>query len=227
MAERSDEPHDARMKQVQAASDHFADDLAQLLHWRRDVRHFVGQPLGDGVLDALLALADCAPSVGNSRPWRFVRVVSPDLRARLADHVDAEVARAGDVYRDAPDREAQYARLKLHGLHEAPEVLAVFCDGGAAAGHGLGRATMPETLDYSVVLAIHTLWLAAKARGIGLGWVSICDPAFVHAQIGVPAQWRMIALLCLGFPKAASDLPELHREGWQANTDWRSRVSDR
>jgi 5,6-dimethylbenzimidazole synthase len=209
------------------SSDHFAHDLAQLLHWRRDVRHFRCDPLGDGVLDALLASADCAPSVGNSRPWRFVRVVSPDLRERLAGHVDAEAARAGAIYRDAPDRAAHYARLKLHGLREAPEVLAVFCDGGAAAGHGLGRATMPETLDYSVVLAIHTMWLMAKARGVGLGWVSICDPRCVHALLGVPAGWRMIALLCLGLAQSPADVPELHRAGWQANTDWRSRVSDR
>lgn len=187
------------------------------------MRHFDATPLPDGALDALLASADCAPSVGNSRPWRFVRVVSPGLRTDLADHVDAEVARAGRTY--PPDQEAQYRSLKLHGLREAPEILAVFCDRMATAGHGLGRATMPETLDYSVVLAIHTLWLAAKARGIGLGWVSIVDPLFVHARLGAAPEWKTIALLCLGDPQSASDLPELHRAGWQANTDWQGRVS--
>ncbi|MFT3966736.1 MAG: 5,6-dimethylbenzimidazole synthase [Sphingobium sp.] len=203
----------------------FREELAALIGWRRDVRRFRADPLPDGAAEELLALAQMAPSVGNSQPWRFVRLRSADLRAALAAHADAQAAEAGK--RIAPERRAHYAGLKLHGLDSAPEVMAVFCDDGTAIGGGLGAATMPEARAYSVVLSIHTLWLAARARGIALGWVSIVDPAFVAALLDVPPGWRLIALLCLGWPEEETDVPELERLGWQARLDWRTHVSER
>ncbi|MFC0205720.1 5,6-dimethylbenzimidazole synthase [Novosphingobium soli] len=204
----------------------FHDDLATLLTWRRDSRHFRSDPLDEALVAELLELAQRAPSVGNSQPWRFVRVRSEATRASLARHVDAEAAKAG-ARMPAADRRAAYGALKLHGLADAPEVIAVFCDDATPAGLGLGAATMPQTREWSVVLAIHTLWLAARARGLGLGWVSIVEPAFVTALLEVPAAWRFVALLCLGHPQEPDDVPELERRGWQARIDWRENVSER
>ncbi|SNS65430.1 cob(II)yrinic acid a,c-diamide reductase [Sphingomonas laterariae] len=199
--------------------DQFQQELADLLAWRRDVRHFRSDPLPDAALDDLLRLAALAPSVGNAQPWRFVRLRTPELRSVLAKHVDDEVEQAGARYGD-DGRRALYRSLKLHGLREAPEILAVFSDESPDAGHGLGIQTMPEALRYSTVMAIHTLWLAARARGIGIGWVSIVDPAAMTELLAVPPDWHFIALLCVGYPEAPSAIPELERRGWQARHAW-------
>lgn len=197
-----------------------------LLRWRRDVRHFAAVPIDEQDMQALFETAVLAPSVGNAQPWRFVRVRTPALRAGLAAHVDAENVRAAEGFADAGRRSA-YRALKLHGIGEAPELLAVFCDEHPAAGHGLGVATMPEMLRYSCVTAIHTLWLAARARGIGVGWVSILEPTAVTALLDVPQRWALIALLCLGYPEALSETPELERQGWQAREPLADRLFER
>jgi 5,6-dimethylbenzimidazole synthase len=105
--------------------------------------------------------------------------------------------------------------LKLAGLREAPCHLAVFADRSTIAGHGLGRRTMPEMADYSVVTAIFSMWLAARAEGVGMGWVSILDPAMIAQILDIPADWRFIGYFCLGYPQAADDTPELERAGWE------------
>jgi 5,6-dimethylbenzimidazole synthase len=204
---------------------HFQNDLSELFRWRRDVRHFIKRPLSDEEVLDLLRVAQLAPSVGNSQPWRFVRILSEPLREQLAAHVDEESERASKL--QAPDRVAEYRALKLHGLREASEVLAVFCDDSTGTGARLGAATMPEARAYSVVMAIHTFWLAAMAKGLGLGWVSILDPEIVATMLAAKPGWRLIALLCLGYPETVSDTPELERRGWQARTDWMSNVSER
>lgn len=193
--------------------DAFRAQLATLFAWRRDVRHFRPDPLPEPTVAALLETMALAPSVGHAQPWRIVRVRSDATRAMLAAHVDTAVSEAGRDYGDA--RGAIYNGLKLHGLREAPLILAAFNDETPAAGHGLGRATMPETLRWSTVLAIHTLWLAARAQGLGLGWVSILDPAAVAVLLDVPAGWSLVALLCLGHPAEPAIQPELQRRGWQ------------
>jgi 5,6-dimethylbenzimidazole synthase len=106
-------------------------------------------------------------------------------------------------------------RLKLAGLDEAPCHLAVFADPAPEQGHGLGRATMPETTAYSAVMAIHTLWLAARAVKLGLGWVSILDPASVTRVLDVPPEWVFVGYFCLGYPQVETDTPELERFGWE------------
>ncbi|WP_395397850.1 5,6-dimethylbenzimidazole synthase [Novosphingobium sp. BL-8A] len=203
----------------------FQDELTALLAWRRDVRHFRRDPLDEDTVAELMATAQLAPSVGNSQPWRFVRVRSAELRESLAAHADAEVVRAGEAMTD--ERRATYSSLKLHGMREAPEVIAVFCDDATPIGGGLGAATMPETRRFSVVLAIHTLWLAARAKGLGLGWVSVVKPDYIAGLLDVPQDWRLIALLCLGHPVEPDVVPELERRGWQARLDWRANVSER
>lgn len=201
-------------------------DLERLLVWRRDVRHFETRPVPQGEMDRLFAATSLAPSVGNAQPWRFVRLRTPALRTTIADHVDVAARQAGERYTQA-EQAALYASLKLHGLREAPEIVAVFSDESPQEGHGLGIATMPEALRYSTIMAIHTLWLTAQSRDIGLGWVSILDPEWLAALLDAPAQWHFIALLCIGYPQAPSDTPELDRRGWQARQDWRAHVSER
>lgn len=203
-----------------------ATDLETLLVWRRDVRHFDARPVPEAEMERLFAAAQLAPSVGNAQPWRFLRLRTPALRTALADHVDEAAREAGARYAEG-ERHALYTSLKLHGLREAPEIVAVFSDETPVEGSGLGMATMPEALRYSTVLAVHTLWLTAQTRGIGLGWVSILDPAWVARQLDAPPHWHFIALLCLGYPQAPSDRPELERRGWQARQDWRANVSER
>lgn len=191
----------------------FRTQLLELFRWRRDVRRFRRDPLPEGLLDRLIAVACLAPSVGLSQPWRFVTVDDPARRARVRANFLA--CNAAALASQPAERAALYARLKLAGLDEAPCHLAVLADPAPAQGHGLGRATMPETTAYSAVMAVYTLWLAARAEGLGLGWVSILDPAEVTAALDVPAAWRFIGYFCVGFPEVESDTPELEREGWE------------
>ncbi|MBS7541282.1 5,6-dimethylbenzimidazole synthase [Ancylobacter lacus] len=194
--------------------DAFGAELDRLFRWRRDVRHFQATSLPENMVAELVATASRAPSVGYSQPWRFVRVADAARRARI--HAIFSACNAEALAAQPAERAALYARLKLSGLAEAPEHLAVFVDGEAPTGGGLGRATMPETLAFSAVLAIHTLWLAAAARGVGLGWVSILDPVAVAQALEVPAGWRLVAYLCLGYPVEPAETPELERCGWES-----------
>jgi 5,6-dimethylbenzimidazole synthase len=191
----------------------FRTQLRDLLVWRRDVRQFRPDPLPDGTIERLIELACLAPSVGLSQPWRFVIVDDPDRRRAVLEHFKACNADALKSYRG--ELAARYARLKLSGLAEAPCQFAVFADRTHRLGHGLGQATMPETVEYSVVAAVCTIWLAARAEGIGMGWVSIIDPARVAEILDIPVAWRLVGYFCLGYPRAESDQPELERQGWE------------
>jgi 5,6-dimethylbenzimidazole synthase len=193
--------------------DGFRARLATLLAWRRDVRSFRADKVPDGTLDALLELANLAPSVGLSQPWRFVLVDDPVRRAAVRANFSA--ANAAALMGQDVGRAALYARLKLAGLDEAPCQFAVFAEHDPVQGHGLGRASMPETTAYSAVMAVHGLWLAAHAAGLGLGWVSILDPDAMAAVLEVPAAWRFIGYFCLGTPREESDVPELERALWE------------
>lgn len=195
-------------------SDTFRDHLLDLLVWRRDVRRFKHDALPDGTLARLVGIACLAPSVGLSQPWRFVEVET--TARRQAIRASFEHCNAAALQSQSGDRAALYARLKLAGLDDAPCQFAVFADGATTQGHGLGRLTMPATIDYSAVMAVHTLWLAARAEGIGLGWVSILDPETVTAALDVPAAWRFIGYFCLGYPAQADDVPALERAGWES-----------
>jgi 5,6-dimethylbenzimidazole synthase len=201
--------------------DDFRRTLRLLLAWRRDVRRFRRTPVDPRILDEALDLACLAPSVGNSQPWRFVMVSDPERRRRIFENFQRanEAARAGYT----GDRASRYGRLKLAGLVEAPCHLAVFADPTTVAGHGLGRQTMPETLAYSAVAAVHTFWLAARAYGLGVGWVSILEPAGVVEILDVPSEWSLIAYLCVGYPEEEQIDPELQREGWQVR-EWACRA---
>ena len=190
----------------------FRAELNALFRWRRDVRHFRTEALPAALLDRLLAAIDTAPSVGLSQPWRFVTVDDP--ARRLAVRANFAACNA-DALAAQDTRAATYARLKLAGLERAPCQIAVFVDPDPDQGHGLGRRTMPDSVAFSAVIAIHTAWLAAHAEGIGLGWVSILDPTTMSAIVDVPDHWQFVAYLCLGYPETHAPQPELEREGWE------------
>jgi len=191
----------------------FRAQFAELVRWRRDVRRFRSDPVDPALVAQLLELAAHAPSVGLSQPWRFVLVESSARRAAIRDNFAAANKSALDGY--AGERQARYARLKLEGLDQAPVHLAVCADETTTQGAGLGRRTMPETIRYSVVAAIQTLWLAARAEGLGVGWVSILDPEAARTSLDLPREWSFVAYLCLGWPEQDHDVPELEREGWE------------
>ena len=195
----------------------FRDKLEELLTWRRDVRRFQADPLPPGCMDRFLRLACLAPSVGLSQPWRFVLVEDPMRRKRIRDNFASANAEALASYGN--ERASRYAALKLAGLDEAPVHLAVFAEPDPQQGAMLGRRTMPETIAYSVVAAIHTLWLAARAEGIGMGWVSILDPASLTSDLDLPAHWLFIGYLCFGFPMEMTEMPELQRSRWEKRAD--------
>ncbi len=193
--------------------DVFRRQLHVLFAWRRDVRRFRRDPLPAGTLERLIEIACLSPSVGLSQPWRFVIVDEPARRAAVREEFEACNAAALRSYAD--ERADRYAALKLAGLAEAPCQFAAFADLATETGHGLGRATMPEMTEYSVVSALSMMWLAARAEGIGMGWVSILDPSRMNHILDVPAAWRLIGYFCLGYPLLESDVPELERAGWE------------
>lgn len=197
--------------------DAFRARLDELFRWRRDVRRFRRDPLPPGTLEALVATACLSPSVGLSQPWRFVSV--DDTARRAAVRAAFADANAEALASEPDGRAARYGRLKLAGLDDAPCHFAVLCDRDTGRGHGLGRRTMPETLAYSAVLAVGTLWLAARAQDLGLGWVSIIDPQRVVSILDVPPCWDLIGYFCLGRPAEGGETPELERAEWQSRCD--------
>lgn len=194
----------------------FLTRFQQLLRWRRDVRRFSPQPMQPGTLERLIEAASLAPSVGLSEPWRFVIVDDP--KRRLAVKESFSQANQSALAGYEGEKAKLYAGLKLEGF-DAPAHLAVYCHSGTEQGSGLGRMTMPETAEYSVVSAIQIIWLLARAQGIGMGWVSILEPQAVSRALDVPDDWKLVAYLCLGYPQQASLEPELAQHGWEKRGD--------
>jgi len=191
----------------------FRARLRELFVWRRDVRRFRREALPPGTLESLIELACLAPSVGLSQPWRFVVVGDEAVRAAVRQNF--ALCNADALRAQSAARADRYAQLKLAGLEEAPCHFAVFADRATERGHGLGRRTMPEMIEYSAVTAVHTIWLAARAQGLGMGWVSILDPQAVATLLRVPADWKFIGYFCLGYPDCEDMVPELERAGWE------------
>ena len=203
----------------------FRRELEVLFQWRRDVRRFETTKVPERLVAQVIRAAASAPSVGLSEPWRFVRVSS--VAARKAVVANFEDANALALAAQRRDKRDHYASLKLAGLNEAPVHLAVFCDEATSQGSGLGVNTMPEMRRYSVVCAVMQMWLAARARGLGIGWVSILDPNRVARDLAVPEDWSLVAYLCLGYPVEDHIEPELSRAGWQERQSLPDRVLHR
>ena len=186
------------------------------MRWRRDVRRFRSDPVEAAVLDRCLCAFSLAPSVGLSEPWRVIDVTSQSARAAAIANFKSANANALAGYHDEKAR--LYASLKLSGMQEAPIHLAIYCDEASPKGANLGASTMPEMRAYSVVGAITLFWLLARAEGLGVGWVSILDPAQLASDLKSPADWHLVGYLCVGWPETDSDTPELERAGWETRS---------
>jgi len=177
---------------------------------RRDMRHFSGGEVAPELLARLLQAAHRAPSVGLMQPWRFVRITSTELRARIAALVEVERQCTAEAL---GERSAEFLQLKVEGIHDCAELLvAALMDGREA--HVFGRRTLPEMDLASLACAIQNLWLAARAEGLGLGWVSLFDPQALAELLGMPAGAKPMAILCLGPVHAFYPAPMLELEGW-------------
>lgn len=194
-------------------SDHFINELEQLFTWRRDVRHFKPDPIPDEIMDQLLSFACKAPSVGLSEPWYFIKINRPELRQKIHNVFKKNNLEASRDY--SSDNQKFYNSLKLSGMDDAPHHIAVFSERNPDQGKGLGRKTMPQTTAYSTVMAIYSFWLAARAYGIGVGWVSIITPTDIHQILEIPETLEFIAYLCVGYPQMIRDKPELEEKGWE------------
>jgi 5,6-dimethylbenzimidazole synthase len=191
---------------------------------RRDVRRgYLPEPMPDELLRRLLEAAHSAPSVGLMQPWRFI--VVRDFSVRQNIHKIFLDANQQALAAYEGERRRNYASLKLEGILEAPQNLCIVCDSQSSQGHQLGRRTMPETALYSAVCAIQNLWLAARAEGIGVGWVSILEPNQLRCALGVPEHITPVAYLCLGYVEAFAATPDLERAGWEKRTPLRSVLS--
>lgn len=182
---------------------------------RRDVReNFLPTPIPDKVLTRLLTAAHHAGSVGFMQPWDFLVIRDASTKAVVKALFKKTNGAAAKHYRGA--RADLYRRLKLEGIQEAPVALCVTCSRQRAGPHVLGRSTVPETDLYSTCCAIQNLWLAARAEGIGVGWVSILDHGALKRVLGIPRSIKVVAYLCLGYVSDFAPSPDLERAGWRS-----------
>lgn len=186
------------------------DAVYRAIHERRDMRHFIGGEVRPDVMQRLLSAAHHAPSVGFMQPWRFVRVRHRPLREQVHLLVEQERVLTAQAL---GEREDEFMKLKVQGVLDAAEVLVVALPEGRER-HIFGRRTLPEMDLASAACAIQNLWLAARAEGLGMGWVSLFCPVQLALLLGMPEGSRPIAVLCLGPVRAFYDKPMLQSENW-------------
>ena len=186
------------------------DAVYRAIAERRDMRHFTGGEVAPELLSRLLDAAHQAPSVGLMQPWRFIRITSAELRERIGALVEEERQRTAEAL---GERSSEFMRLKVEGIHECAELLvAALMDGRDA--HVFGRRTLPEMDLASLACAIQNIWLAARAEGLGMGWVSLFEPQALAELLSMPAGAWPVAILCLGPVQAFYPAPMLELEGW-------------
>jgi 5,6-dimethylbenzimidazole synthase len=189
---------------------------------RRDMRHFSNAPIDERTLWRLLHAAHRAPSVGLMQPWRLIRILDRDLRRRIHDLVEREREATAAALGERSD---EFMRLKVQGVLECGEVLvAALADGRER--HIFGRRTLPEMDLASVACAIQNLWLAARAEGLGMGWVSLFDPEALAQLLDMPSGAKPVAILCLGHVDAFYPAPMLELEGWAVGRQLQEFVFD-
>ena len=177
---------------------------------RRDMRHFRPDPVEPAMLKRLLAAAHQAPSVGLMQPWRFIRITDPQLRSAIASLVDEERLRTATAL---GQRGEKFMRLKVEGIRTCGELFVAALTNGREK-HIFGRRTLPEMDLASVACAIQNLWLAARAEGLGMGWVSLFEPAALAHLLMMPVGSKPVAILCLGHVDAFYPVPMLVKENW-------------
>ena len=183
-----------------------------LIFSRRDVRRFLPRPVPEEILRRILTAAHHAPSVGFMQPWNFIVIRDPAVKAKVKGMFTQENAKAARNFKGK--RRALYKRLKLEGILEAPINLCITCDSRRFGPNVLGRNTIRRTDVYSTCCAVQNLWLAARAEGIGVGWVSILKNAQLKRILKIPSGVSPIAYLCVGYPVEFLPQPELERVGW-------------
>ncbi|AKX46642.1 cob(II)yrinic acid a,c-diamide reductase [Thiopseudomonas alkaliphila] len=195
-----------------------AEQLAgvyRAIYERRDVRsQFLADPIPPSVLARLLKAAHHAPSVGFMQPWDFVLIESPAIRQQVLASFNQENAKAAANYQG--ERQQHYQSLKLQGILESPINLCITCDRSRGGPHVLGRNSVMEMDLFSSCLAVQNLWLAARAEGIGVGWVSILDPQQLATILQLPESVYPLAYLCLGYVSEFLEQPELASKGWRS-----------
>ena len=190
--------------------------IYKVIRERRDMRHFLPTPVDSAILQKILSAAHHAPSVGLMQPWRFIRITDVNIRQAIHKQVDAERIKTalaiGECETSA--RMSEFLRLKVEGILECGEILvATLCD--KRENNIFGRRTMPEMDIASVSCAIQNMWLAARAEGLGLGWVSLFDPIELAKLLNMPADSKPIAVLCLGHVASFYKEPMLVETGWK------------
>ena len=196
--------------------------IYRVMSERRDMRHFLPDPLDEPLLERLLGAAHLAPSVGLMQPWRFLRIRNPQLRRSIHTLVESERCATA---RALGEREAEFMRLKVEGILECGELLVVALMPGRDS-HVFGRRTLPEMDLASAACAIQNLWLAARAEGVGMGWVSMFEPDALRELLCLPEGSRPIAVLCLGRVPAFYARPMLEEQSWARRYDLRSVVTN-
>ncbi|RMP31443.1 Nitroreductase, partial [Pseudomonas coronafaciens pv. atropurpurea] len=177
---------------------------------RRDMRHFIGGEVAPALLARLLEAAHQAPSVGLMQPWRFIRISDPLLRGKMQAQVEEERIRTAEALGERTD---EFMKLKVEGINDCAEVLVAALMEGREQ-HIFGRRTLPEMDMASLSCAIQNLWLASRAEGLGMGWVSLFDPEALAGLLGMPDGAKPLAIICLGPVKEFYPAPMLVMEGW-------------
>jgi 5,6-dimethylbenzimidazole synthase len=209
---RDESPGAVEQGDVGVFPDSWREGVYQAIYRRRDVRRFLSDPIDPDTLGRVLNAAHHAPSVGFMQPWNFVVIADRATRARVKDLYERERMAAAQFF-DEPQR-SHYLSLKLEGIMEAPVNICITCD-PTRAGVVLGRNSMPETDVYSTCCAVENLWLAARAEGLGVGWVSILKRPQLQAILGIPPHVVPVAYLCIGYPERFLEQPELEATGWR------------
>lgn len=190
------------------------DGLYKAIFSRRDVRsHFIDKEIPDDVLLRILNAAHHAPSVGFSQPWNFILIKNSDTRRQVKESFMHEHKRSIEILKD-DERQEKYAKLKLEGIEESALNVCVTYDPTRFGPFVLGRTSIEDTGVYSVCCAIQNLWLAARAEGVGVGWVSILSNDDLERILAIPPHVKPVAYLCLGYVDEFADRPDLERAGW-------------
>ena len=189
--------------------------LYRAIFERRDVRsQFLPDPIPRPVLERLLKAAHHAPSVGFMQPWDFILIDSLEVRQQVLASYNEENEKAANNY--SGERQETYRSLKLQGIVESPMNLCITCDRSRGGSHVLGRNSIVDMDLFSTCLAVQNLWLAARAEGIGVGWVSIIDQARLAQILNLPDSVYPLAYLCLGYVSEFLEQPELEAKGWRS-----------
>ena len=189
-------------------------DVYEAIKKRRDVRSwFSDKHIDNSSLGRILKAGNYAPSVGLSQPWNYILIRDIETRKKIKAVVEEKRM---DFYNSLPDeKKIKFQNIKIEGILESDLNMAVTCDVSRKGPDILGRATMPEMSEYSVVLSIENMWLAARAEGIGMGWISFIDPDMVKKILGIPESIKLVGYLAVGYLSEDHDIPELEEKKWE------------